>query len=162
MASVKSVAIYDDYAFGTQRERRYSVVITNNSLVDETVVVGPVVVDVSDDGTAAGAKLLAQLAENELGGEKTAEYQTQAEYDARALGRAMMMTDVDEFYAILPLFLAMETRGGANANARAAYLGTDRPTYDLINDRFSDVQGISFFLDNAKGQIWDELPGEFV
>ena len=161
MSNVKSITIHDDYELGDKRERRYAVTITNNSLVDTVYVLAPVVVDVDDDGSTVANEKLVQLADNELNSGVAAEYQTQADYDRRALGRAMLLTDVDEFYAVLPLFLAMESRGGANANARAAYLGIDRPTYDLIADRFGDVQGIASFLNNAKAQIWDELPGEF-
>jgi len=163
MATVKSVEIYDDYANGDLRERRYKVTITRNDLVDEEYILSPVIVPVEDDGSAAGAKKLAQLADIEAGSGQdiVAQYQDQSDYDRRALGRAMTYTDVDEFYAVLPLFKSMETRSGSNANQRASTLGVTRTNYDLMADRFGDVEGIAFFLDNAKGQIWEEIPEEF-
>jgi len=100
-------------------------------------------------------------AERGLNPDRVPDHQAQIEFDRRLLGRLMLILDAHTFYAALPFFQAVEGRGGANANQRAAYLGTDRPTYDLIADRFGDVQGIAFFLDNAKGQVWDELPAGF-
>ena len=163
MANVKSVTQYDNYPNGDNFERRYTVVITPNNLVDESYVVGPYIVP--DDDTAnrveIGDKKLQQLADNELGSEKVAQYQEQNDYDRRALGQAMTWEDVIEFHATLPLFLAVEVRGGSNANARAAYLGTTRFWYDQIANRYGDDQGVAFFLDNAKGQVWEDLPAEF-
>lgn len=161
MASVKSVEIYDDYEVGTQRERRYKVVITNNSAVDEEYILSPVVVDISDDGSIYGSKKLDSLADIELDSEKSSEYQTQADYDRRALGRAMLFTDVNEFWAVLPLFKAMELRGGSNVNARTAYLGVVKADYTAMASRFNDVEGIIFYLTDAKDMIWEELPPEF-
>jgi len=161
MAEVKSVVIYDDYPNGDKRERRYKVTITRNDLVDEEYILSPVVVDVSDDGSASGAKKLQQLADNELSTEKVAQYQAQNDYDRRALGIAMTFTDVDEFYAVLPLFKGMEGRSGSNANQRAATLEVSRAGYDDMANRFNDVEGIAFFLDDHKDQIWEEIPPEF-
>ena len=163
MAIVKSVTIHDDYASGDLRRRRYKVVITTNSLVDEEYILSPITVDASDDGSDAAANKLAQLAETEAssGADILAEYQDQNDYDRRALGKAMTRRDVDEFYLVLPLFKSMEARGGANANQRATYLEVTTVNYNLMADRFGDVEGIAFFLDNAKGQIWDTIPPEF-
>ena len=161
MAEVKSVVIYDDYPNGDLRERRYKVTITRNDLVDEEYILSPVVVGVSDDGSASGAKKLQQLADNELSTEKVAQYQAQNDYDRRALGIAMTFTDVDEFYAVLPLFKGMEGRSGSNANQRAATLEVSRAGYDDMANRFNDVEGIAFFLDDHKDQIWEEIPPEF-
>lgn len=88
-------------------------------------------------------------------------HQTQAEYDRRALGFLMTETDAHKFLAALPFWQAVESRGGANANARAAYLGVSRANYDLVNKRFGDVQGAASFLNNSKGQIWSDIPAEF-
>ena len=159
MATVKSVTIYDDYPNGDLRERRYLVVITTNSLVDEEYILSPVIVPVSDDGTDAANGKLDQLAKNETGPEDiAAEYQDQNDYDRRSLGRAMTIESTDIFYTYLGLFKAMEGRGGANAGQRATYLEIPRAEYDLIANRFNDVEGIAFFLDDAKGQVWEELP----
>ena len=163
MAEVKSVTIHDDFANGNKRERRYKVTITTNSLVDEVYILSPVVVDASDDGSIFGAKKLASLADIEFNSSSTAppEYQSQQSYDQKALSHAMLIVDVDDFHQFLPLFLDMTGRGGANANQRAEYMGTSRDTYDEIAGRFNDDQGVAFFLDNAKGMVWEELPPEF-
>jgi hypothetical protein len=89
-------------------------------------------------------------------------YQPQPDYDRRVLGRCMMFVDVQAFYAALPMWQAMELRGGANANQRAAYLGITRIDYDLMAARWGDVQGIGFFLDDDKNNIWAELPDDFI
>ena len=164
MAFVKSVTIHDDNAVGTLRERRYLVTIATNTLGDEEYILSPVLVDVSDDGSIYGAAKLASLADNEAnrGVDIAPEYQDQNDYDRRALGKAMVGTDIDEFHAVLPLFKAMEGRGGANANQRAVYLGVIKADYDLMADRFGDDEGVAFFIDNAKGQVWEEIPAEWV
>jgi len=163
MATVKSVTIHDDYPNGDLRERRYKVTITRNDLTDEEYILSPVIVPESDDGSAAGAKKLASLADIEAGSGKdiVSQYQDQNDYDRISLGRLMTETDVDAFYAGLPLFKAMETRGGANANQRRAYLGVSSENYTAMANRFNDVEGIAFFLDDHKDQIWEEIPPEF-
>ena len=162
MASVKlPVEIHDDFPFGDLRERRYRVTIIRNDLDEEVYILSPVIVPASDDGTAAAAVKLSQLADNELAGEKVAQYQDQNDYDRRALGLLMVESDVDSFYAGLPLFKGMETRGGANANQRRVYLGVSSENYTSMANRFNDVEGIAFFLDDHKNQIWDFIPDEF-
>lgn len=99
-----------------------------------------------------------QNAENGINPDRVAVYQTQSEFDRRLLGRLMTVEDVNVFYAGLPFFQAVESRGGANANQRAIYLDVPRAEYDLVAARFGDVQGISFFLDDAKDAIWPDIP----
>ena len=94
--------------------------------------------------------------------DQSAEYQPQPAYDRRVLGRCMMFVDVQAFYAALPMWQAMELRGGANANQRASYLGITRDDYDLMAARWGDVQGIGFFLDDDKTNIWIDLPEDFI
>ena len=89
------------------------------------------------------------------------DYQTQADFDRRVLGRMMMVEDAHAVRAAYQMFQAMELRGGANANQRASYLGVDVADYNLIDDRFSNVNGVSWFLDDEKNQIWTELPEGF-
>ena len=164
MASVKSVTIHSERPWSNgQVKRRYLVTLTDNNAVDHEIVTMPVKQLPADTGDAVAASLLQGKKNNEvLKGDIVPEWQdTQADYDRISLGRAMLLTDVDEFYSHLPLFKAMEVRGGANANQRAAYLGVSTANYNLMADRFGDVEGIAFFLDNAKGQIWDEIPEEF-
>jgi hypothetical protein len=91
-----------------------------------------------------------------------AEYQAQNDYDRRALGQAMVVEDIYHFNNTRPLYLAMEIRGGANANARAAYLGITRDTYDLISSRYNELAGIQGILNDSKGRIWEDIPEEML
>jgi len=100
-----------------------------------------------------------EKANREENPDKVAEYQPQADFDRRVLGRCTMLRDVHQFYATLPMWTAMEGRGGSNANQRASYLGITRELYDPMDDRYGEVQGIAFFLDNDS--TWPELPEEF-
>ena len=88
-------------------------------------------------------------------------FQTQVEFDRRLLGRLMMVSDVHAFHNSLPFFQAVQTRGGANSNARAAYLEITRDDYDLINARYGDTQGAAVFITDQKGQVWEDLPAVF-
>lgn len=92
---------------------------------------------------------------------KIPDHQTQGEFDRRVLGQIMLIDDAHTVLAAYPMFQAMELRGGANANQRAVYLGIDNATYDLIDTRFSNVNGVVWFLADEKSQIWDELPEVF-
>ncbi len=158
---VVSVSIYDDRPYGDKRERRYRVVIADNNLVSTVHILSPIVVDASDDGTNIADKLLAWLAEREFRSGKAAAYQDQADYDRRALGRAMLLDRIVEFRKFLPLFLAMEIRGGSTPAERAAYLGIALPVYRQIATRFRDVEGILPALNDIRADAWDELPGGF-
>lgn len=104
------------------------------------------------------------VAQAELGNnpDKVAEHQPQADFDRRVLGRMMLFTDVHTFYAAYPMFQAVESRGGANKNQRASYLGISTSQYDLIANRFNNVSGVAWFLNDEKNQVWSELPSEFV
>jgi hypothetical protein len=163
MALVKSVVVHSQRQPVNGRvKRRYTVVLTNNGGIDKTVITMPLIVLESDDGATIATKLL----ENEAALETNkkldivSQWSTQADYDRIALGKAMRLTNVHDFHATLPLFLAVETRGGANAIQRAAYLGVVIEKYNLMADRFGDDQGVAFFIDNAKAQIWDETQAE--
>ena len=90
------------------------------------------------------------------------DYQLQADYDRRALGQFMTLADVHHFNEGRVLFLAMESRGGANANDRADYLSITRSTYDEINSRFSEFAGVQDFLNDVKNQRWDGIPDEMM
>ena len=86
------------------------------------------------------------------------EHQLQADFDRRVLGIIMTTDDAHAVLAAYPMFQAVELRGGANANQRASYLGIDTATYNLINDRFNNVNGVSWFLTDEKNQLWETLP----
>lgn len=88
-------------------------------------------------------------------------YQTQPDFDRRLLGRLMLIEDVHIFHNSLPFFLAIESRGGANANQRAVYLRITTTDYGLIANRYGDSQGAAFFIEDSKNQVWDELPQDF-
>ena len=87
--------------------------------------------------------------------DKVAEHQSQADFDRRLLGRLMTFLDAHVVLAGLPFFQAMELRAGANAGQRATYLGVTTDDYTLVDNRFGDVQGIQFFLDDDKSQVWN-------
>ena len=87
--------------------------------------------------------------------DKVAVYQIQSVFDRRLSGRLMTLEDAHAFLAALPFWQALEARGGTNAVQRAAYLGVPKPEYDLVDNRFGDVQGAASFLNDDKGQIWD-------
>jgi len=111
------------------------------------------------DANLAPIESDSQTVELQAGGEEALpEYQTQADIDRRTLGRLMLEDDPRVFLNGLEYFIAVELRGGSNANARATYLGIPRAEYDLISKRFGDVQGAAFFINDDKGQIWEELP----
>jgi len=93
--------------------------------------------------------------------DRVPQYQTQAEFDRRVLGRAMLLRDVHTLYAIYPMFVAVRTRGGANAAQRAAYLGITSTQWNLIDTRFNDLNGSAVFISDEKNQRWLELPTEF-
>jgi hypothetical protein len=94
------------------------------------------------------------------GVERTPTEQAQADYDRRMLGLYMVETNAHTFLSGLDFFLAVESRGGANAGQRAAYLGVPLAEYNEVANRFGDVQGAAFFLNDDKNQVWDEVkPG---
>ena len=82
----------------------------------------------------------------------------QANFDRRVLGRCMLFESAHALYAAYPMFQAVELRGGANANQRASYLGLSVVTYNQIDARFSNVNGVAWFLADEKNQIWNDLP----
>jgi hypothetical protein len=89
--------------------------------------------------------------------DKVAIHQSQADFDRRVLGRLMQEENAHIVLAALPFFQAMELRGGANAGQRAAYLGVTTEDYNLVDNRFGDVQGVSFFLNDEKDQVWTDI-----
>lgn len=89
------------------------------------------------------------------------EHQLQADYDRRVLGRLMTETNSHIFGEAYTFFQAVESRGGANANQRASYLGITTDDYGMIDDRFSNVNGVNWFLTDEKNQVWDTLPEAF-
>ena len=91
----------------------------------------------------------------------TVEHQSQSDYDRRVLGRMMMEENIHYFLAAYSFFQAVELRGGANTNQRAAYLGITSIDYGLIDDRFSNVNGVAWFVTDEKNMIWPELPEVF-
>lgn len=164
MSSIVSVVKFSSKPWTAGQEKvRWEVTLMDNFAAQHTEVIGPLTRSITDNGQADAAALLQSKKDAELGPEDKvpAWNDTQAEYDRRSLGRAMLIDDVDDFYAYLPLFKAMESRGGANAGQRASYLGVLSTDYNLMANRFGDVEGVAFFLDDRKGQIWDELPPEF-
>lgn len=164
MASVKTIEIFRERPWRAGLvKRRYRVTLTDNNAVDHVTTLMPSRVDPADDGTTAANDLLESQKNSELSNEDKATqwHDSQADYDRRALGFAMTLDSTDEFFTYLPLFKAMELRGGNNPGQRATYLGVQRADYDLMADRFNDVEGVAFFLTDAKGQVWDEIPEDW-
>ena len=117
------------------------------------------VLEVEDGLALAEIMEAVSRAENYLNPDKVpADHQLQANFDRRVLGRVMMLEDAHAVLAAYPMFQAMELRGGANANQRASYLSITLATYNQIDERFSNVNGIAWFLNDEKNQIWTELP----
>ena len=128
--------------------------------------------DTEADALSMYPQIEAQLADGEVGTQvavaerwdnpdKVSDHQAQADFDRRLLGRLMTFLDAHVFLAGLPFFQAVEARGGANAGQRAAYLGVDTVSYGLVDDRFGDVQGIAFFLDDDKNNVWNDIPEDW-
>lgn len=174
MASVKSVTTFRDQTWsGGVNKRRYQVVLTDNNLVDHTIIGMPVKVDPLDDGTETANSYLIEKADREVTDAVRNTYDgvspetvspvwnTQQDFDRRVIGRMMLVHDSHAFWSSLSFFQGIESRGGANASQRATYLGITRPVYDLIADRYGDVQGAAFFITDEKGQVWTTLPPEF-
>ena len=101
------------------------------------------------------------LTSAEISPDITVEHQDQADYDRRVLGRMMMVVNINYFLAAYAFFQAVELRGGANAIQRAAYLGITATEYGEIDDRFSNVSGVAWFVEDEKNMIWQELPEVF-
>jgi hypothetical protein len=153
-----------------QSATRMNVVYTfTDHISGETVVTKlvPYAFDTEADALSLYAQVEQQLADTEIseaiavaeayGNPETFPFhQTQADFDRRLLGRLMTYLDAHVVYAGLPFFQGVEIRGGANSIQRAAYLGVSSQDYSLVDSRFGDVQGIAFFLDDDKDQVWDD------
>jgi len=153
-----------------QSSTRMNVVYTFTDHLGGTTVVNklqPNGTDTNAEALAMYALIEAQLADREINEavgvaerlenpDKVADHQSQADFDRRLCGRLMTLEDAHHFLAALPFWQAVEFRGGANANQRAAYLVVPRPEYDLVAGRFGDVQGAATFLNDDKGHIWRE------
>ena len=128
--------------------------------------------DTEADALSMYSQIEQQLADNEIaeaiGGteqgvnpEKVPDHQSQADYDRRVLGYMMTVEDAHSFLVAYPMFQAMEIRGGANAGQRATYLGVNGTEYGELDDRFGNVNGVSWFLADEKEQIWDSVPDDW-
>jgi hypothetical protein len=158
-----------------QSSTRLNAVYTFTDHVGETVVVNKLVANAFDtdaDALSMYARIEVQQAEQEvseqfsvaerwLNPDKVPVYQTQPDFDRRLLGQLMTVEDVHVFSAGLPFFQAVESRGGANAGQRATYLGVILAEYDLVDGRFSDSQGVQFFIDDEKENRWEDIPEDW-
>lgn len=148
-----------DYIFHTDEviRKRFSIGLTDDAMT-EAIANDQIVLDeMARHEIGTGMSLTEQLLSPEI----LVQHQEQADYDRRILGRMMMVEDAHQFYAAYPFFQAVEARGGANANQRAAYLGITSTDYGMIDDRFSNVSGIAWFLTDEKNMLWTELPTDF-
>lgn len=88
------------------------------------------------------------------GKQQSAQHQTQAELDKRAIVELMQIEDSLEFSTTLQWFRDFEVRAGANANARATYLGVPKPEYDLVAARYNQIQGLVDGLKADAARAW--------
>ena len=88
------------------------------------------------------------------------EHQTKPEFLRRFFGAMMQVENIIHFNGSYPFFQDFEADpdSGNNKPQRAAYLGVDDATYDLIDKRYGDMAGIQVILNDEKGRIWQELP----
>jgi len=110
------------------------------------------------EGELQVTEVVDALKQAELGNDpdKSSDHQLQADFDRRLLGLLMQELSIDTKIAAIPFWTAVEGRGGANANQRAAYLGVIRAEYDLVSAMFGDLQGVSGGVNTVNGQIWDD------
>ena len=159
-----------------QSETRVNAVYTFTDHVGETVTVNKLVANAFDmeaDALSMYAQIEQQQADREISEQlgvaerwinpdKVPVYQSQADFDRRLLGRLMTQWDVHTFSAGLPFFQAMELRGGANAGQRAAYLGVTTGEYTEVDNRFGDSQGVQFFIDDEKNNVWNSVREDWI
>jgi len=100
----------------------------------------------------------AQVERSKKGVTLTAEYQTQAELDRRTIVQLMQVSDSLTFGRSLQWFRDFEVRAGANANARANYLGVSSQEYSEVADRFNQITGVINSLEADQGRVWIEPP----
>jgi hypothetical protein len=88
------------------------------------------------------------------------EHQTKQEFIRRFFGGMMQISSLESFNNSYQFFLDFETDpdSGNNKPQRAAYLGVDAATYDLIDKRYGDMAGIQVLLNDEKGRVWTEYP----
>ena len=149
--------IYEQHTdqFGVIHEYRYS----TDAALDEVaeLAINAAKIDLELPNQEVIRNVITMIEEGE---EIVPDYSAQADYDRKMLAQFMLEDDPRVFLNALSFFQAVETRGGANANQRASYLGVPRAEYDLVAKRFSDVQGAAFFINDDKEQIWQHpLPG---
>ena len=97
--------------------------------------------------------------EREVGIDAVAKHQTQPDFDRRVLGYGMMIYDLVHMWNLYASFWTdFESRSGNNKPQRAAYLGVDTATYDLIDKRYNDMAGITALITDEKGRVWESLP----
>ena len=88
------------------------------------------------------------------------QHQTKVEFIRRYFGGMMQNPNILQFNNALPFFQAFEidADSGNNAPQRAAYLGIDTATYQLIEKRFNDMIGVQTLINDEKGRVWGEYP----
>ena len=99
----------------------------------------------------------ASIASVGMNPDRVAVYQDQADFDRRVLGVVMTVANAQLFLGSLPFYQALEVRGGANAAARAAYLGVPQTEFQLVETRFNQIMGTKVVLDADQDRVWDGL-----
>lgn len=160
-ATEKLVTHYFEDQFGKIYQRGPLQVPITETETEYAIARASIQVEIENALAKAEADNAVAQAENGVNPDKVPAYQPQSDYDRRVLGRAMTIVDAHHFFVIYSMFQAVESRGGANANQRASYLGISTTEYNQIASRFSNVSGVSWFLTDEKNQIWNELPDIF-
>lgn len=75
------------------------------------------------------------------------------DFDRRVLGY-LMTYPVDQIEYTLGFWAATQSRGGANTGQRATFLGVPRAEYELVEDRYGLVQGLTTSLQTDRASIW--------
>ena len=148
-----------DYYFHTDEvmRKRLSIGLTDDAMTEAIAYDSAVLDEMEQREVSYGVSLTNQGVSPDI----TVEHQPQADYDRRVLGRLMIESNIHYFLAGYSFFQAVELRGGANANQRAVYLGITSVEYSEIDSRFSNVNGVAWFVQDEKDMIWPELPEDY-
>lgn len=165
MSSITSISPYgEDHSWVNGLvKRRYSVTLTDNNLVEHIYIVGPYKVKPSDGGDTYANALLENLRNQEIDFvDKVPEWNdTQADYDRKALGRAMMIEDIRGLQGVLDLWAAVELRSGTDSVERAATLGISLDNYMQMESRFRLMADAATVARLITDKTWSGLPEEF-
>ena len=148
--------IFVDYEIHTGEVlRKRLTILPADDAMTKAIEYDPVVLKEMEQREVSNGVYLAEIG---LSPDITVEHQLQNDYDRRVLGRLMTDINAHTIGNAYSFFQSVELRGGANAGQRSAYLEITVEDYAMIDDRFSNVNGVSWFLTDEKNMVWDILP----